>query len=91
MPHHGYEVSWAMFCKLGLEIRAKLNRSELEMSVAANNYKFTGLPRYKQTLARSESELCIAKTTIEQHQRNCAVCRGAAENSVPEWWAKEFV
>jgi len=79
-----------MFCQLGQGIRAKVNRSELEVSVATKNYRFTGLARYKQTLVQSEFELTIARGRLEQHQRNCGICSGAADDITTDQGVNEF-
>jgi hypothetical protein len=63
-----------MCCQIGKDLRAKLERSELEASVATQNYRFTGLPRYKQTLAKSQSESVKARRKLEKHCQHCSSC-----------------
>jgi CII-binding regulator of phage lambda lysogenization HflD len=63
-----------MGCEIGNGLREGLDRLELEVSVAAQNYQYTGLSRYKQTLMASKKELDSVRVNFERHCQRCSIC-----------------
>jgi hypothetical protein len=63
-----------MGCEIGTNLRVKLMRSELKLSVATKNYVCTGLPRYKRFVGDCSTEVSTAKKLVEQHCQCCQEC-----------------
>lgn len=61
-------------CEKGIELAIKINRAEQELTAASNNYRNTGLARYKQTVMGCEVEFCKVTIELEQHRNSCNRC-----------------
>lgn len=62
-------------CEKGIELAIKINQAEQELTVASNNYRNTGLARYRQTVMNFEAEFCKVTFELEQHRNSCNRCR----------------
>ncbi len=62
-------------CKKGIELKIRINQAEQELTAAQNNYRNTGLARYKQTVTDFEVEFCRATLELARHLDICDGCR----------------
>jgi hypothetical protein len=66
-----------MECPTGTSLQQRLAHAELELRMAVQNFRCTGLPRYKKIIPVCEAELRELQQRVTEHESHCDVCSQA--------------
>jgi hypothetical protein len=68
-----------MECSTGRDLQQSAARAELELKIAIQNFRCTGLTRYNKAIARCQTEVAESLRRVQEHETRCEICDRAAK------------
>jgi hypothetical protein len=68
-----------MECPTGTSLQQQLAQAEVQLRMAVQNFRCTGLPRYQKIIPVCEAELRDLQQCVTEHESQCGVCSQAVK------------